>query len=102
MSETKTTNVLDVLGEVSGLGRPTVNSILAEVRANMAKLDACPRHVFVGVFESAIKCKDGLAFQRYLCTRCGGSVDSSAARWYRLGLEHGSGENTGENTQESE
>lgn len=102
MSEAKTTNALDVLGAVSGLGRPAVDSILAEVRANNAKLDACPRHDFVGVADGAIKCKDGLAYQRYRCTNCGGKVDSSAARWYRLGLEHGSGRDNECSTTELE
>lgn len=83
--------VLDALGAVSGLGRPAVDSILVEVRANLAKLDACHRHDFVGVADGAIKCKDGLAYQRYRCTNCGGKVDAHAARWYRLGLEHAKG-----------
>ncbi|MGE5786458.1 MAG: hypothetical protein ACM3ZE_17815 [Myxococcales bacterium] len=86
-------NVLDALGAVSGLGRPAVDSILTEVRANLAKLDACPRHEFAGVKETAAgPAKDGsYLFRDYRCSRCGGKVDSHAARWYRLGLDHAKG-----------
>lgn len=84
-------NVLDVLGSASGLGRPVVDSILTEVRANLAKLDACPRHNFVGVQETAIgPSKDGgWVYRDYRCTNCGGKVDSHAERWYRRGTSDG-------------
>jgi len=66
-------------------------AILTEVRANLAKLDSCQRHEFVGLREGAIRCKDGFAFRDYRCANCGGKVDSHAERWYRRGIEHGKG-----------
>lgn len=66
-------------------------AILADVRANLAKLDACPRHDFVGVKETAIgPSKDGgWVYRDYVCASCGGKVDSHAERWYRRGTSDG-------------
>jgi hypothetical protein len=85
--------VLDALGTVSGLGRPAMDSILVEVRSNLAKLNACPRHEFVGIKETALgQTKDGgWVFRDYRCSNCGGKVDSHAEHWYRRGLEHARG-----------
>lgn len=60
-------------------------AILAEVRVNHAKLDACSRHDFVGMPDGAIRCNNGILYRKYRCTRCDGRVDSHAADWYRLG-----------------
>lgn len=96
MTSRKST-VLDALGSVSGLGRPAVDSILVEVRANLAKLDACSRHEFVGVKETAIgpSKNGGWVYRDFLCANCGGKVDAHAERWYRIGLEHAKGGSNG-------
>lgn len=90
MTSPKST-VLDALGTASGLGRPAVDSILGEVRANLAKLDACPGHEFVGVPEGAMRCKDGFVYRKFRCVHCEGTVDSHAEHWYRRGIEHAKG-----------
>jgi hypothetical protein len=85
--------VLEALGSVSGLGRPAMDSILADVQANLAKLNACPRHDFVGIQETALRqTKDGgWVFRDYRCSNCSGKVDSHAEHWYRRGIEHAEG-----------
>lgn len=56
--------------------------ILAQVRANMAKLDGCSGpHDFQPITEQKFFC-------RYRCTKCQGEVDSHAKIWYAKGLKH--------------
>jgi hypothetical protein len=57
--------------------------VLAEVRANLKILEACPGpHDFQ-------KIDDGKTFgAKWRCSKCGGVVDSSAAAWYTRGLAH--------------
>lgn len=57
--------------------------LLAEVRANRARLESCPgqRHDFV---EHGPK---RVLLQRYVCTRCKGEVDSHARYWFSIGLQ---------------
>jgi hypothetical protein len=71
-------------------------AILADVRANIAKLHGCEHHDFHGIPERAMPCKDGLLYRDYRCSRCGGKVSASDYRWYQRGLEHGA--KTGEVT----
>lgn len=66
-------------------------AIAAEVRANLATLDACSLHEFVGLPEGAMQCKDGLLYRKFRCSKCGGTCDSHALRWYELGLKHAKG-----------
>jgi hypothetical protein len=80
---------IDALGSISGLDRKSMDSILTDVRANLAKLDACTRHEFVGVPECSVKCKDGVLYRNFRCVNCGGTVDFHTEHWYRLGIEHG-------------
>ena len=56
--------------------------ILADVRANGAKLAACQRHEFVS--ESP-----GKMGAKWRCTACGGTVSGTDANWYSLGRKHG-------------
>lgn len=70
---------LGVLGELSGLGRDTAMDIFAQVKANSAKLNACPRHDF-----SPIPPLRQLR-QRYRCEHCGGEVDAHAYHWHEQG-----------------
>lgn len=74
-------NSLDVIGNAVGLTPQTMREILAEVRANQAKLDACPRHDFEALpgdnaFGLAKKCR---------CIHCGGIVDRHAWYWHEQG-----------------
>lgn len=53
--------------------------IMAEVKANMAKLDGCVGpHDFVRMEEKL--------FSKFRCTKCGGVVPGDSAGWYRKGL----------------
>ena len=60
------------------------NKLLEEVRANIKKLDSCPKHDFVPFEEDTKKFTN-----KYECKNCGGTVDNHAFRWYTKGLEHG-------------
>lgn len=57
-------------------------AILAAIRANNAKLQACHRHQFdapPGAHRIGAK---------YTCRHCGGTVDAHAVHWYEQGLSH--------------
>jgi len=56
--------------------------ILAEVKENQLKLEACKHHDFQPI-------TPGLFGTRYKCYACGGEVDGLSARWYAIGLLHG-------------
>lgn len=66
------------LGELTGLGRETMVSLWEEVKANHAKLNACPWHEFEPIMQLATK-------PRYRCLNCGGEVDASAYHWHKQG-----------------
>lgn len=55
--------------------------ILAEVKANIAKLQSCQRHEFDQM--------DGSQFAKFRCRHCGGIARGVEVVWYRRGLEHG-------------
>lgn len=71
-----------VLGELSGLGRSTMVGLWEQVKANQAKLDACPGHEFVPTPRLETQ------RQRYRCKHCGGEVDATSRHWYELGRSH--------------
>lgn len=79
----KTYNALEVLGEVSGVGTDEAKRIFDEVKANLALLDGCPRHVFEP------NKRQGKLVRDYKCKRCGGVLDSINVRWYNRGLVDG-------------
>lgn len=56
-------------------------ALLAEVRANSAKLAACKRHEFQPI-------TPGLFGTRYVCPHCTGTADGVSVLWYNRGLEH--------------
>ena len=57
------------------------NDILAQVKANIAKLQECPKpHDFVPT-------EPGKLGAKYRCSKCGGDLDCVQARWYIRGLE---------------
>lgn len=62
--------------------RDEAHRLLAEVKENHARLDACVAHRF-----SALE--PGKLGSRYRCDVCGGEVDAHAAHWYRTGRLHG-------------
>lgn len=61
----------------------TGKELMQAVKANHAKLDACPGHDFVQTPDSRP------LRSRFACSRCGGTVDGVAWLWYQRGVEHG-------------
>ena len=64
-----------------------VKKVMAEVKANIARLQGCDvPHDF-----KPQSGKDEPTFgEKYKCTKCGGTVDHIAYAWYVKGLKHGS------------
>lgn len=73
---------LDKLSQATGLTRSTMLEVLAEVKANSAKLDACPRHDFEPVPGARVVFGQP---DRYRCRQCGGEVDRHAYYWHEQG-----------------
>lgn len=74
-----THNGVAILADVSGLSRKSVFQISAEVKANHARLKACPGHEFTPI----LPC---VAFnQRYRCIKCAGEVVFHAWHWHEQG-----------------
>lgn len=61
------------------ISKAEAQDILQNVRANHAKLEACPLHDFPLTTR----------FGQVSCTNCGGKTDNLHAMWYRRGLAHG-------------
>ncbi|MFM0608676.1 hypothetical protein PQR05_29520 [Paraburkholderia sediminicola] len=78
-------NGIEALANLTGLPESEVQRIADEVRANLARLNACGAHTFVRI-EPAPPTRP-----KYRCEACGGAVDHHAYRWYALGLEHARG-----------
>jgi hypothetical protein len=96
----KARDIHDVLGAVSGLGRVESKNILAEVRANLKRLDECEGpHEFELVLDTASEAR-----KKHRCRKCGGTIDSTRRAWYDRGLEHGRREvgHVGEQTPPSD
>lgn len=55
--------------------------MLKEVRANIAKLNSCKRHVFDEAPQHSF-------MHRHTCMNCGGKADRLAVFWYNRGIEH--------------
>lgn len=68
-----------VMADLTGLTRKTMTKIAEEVRANHARLEACPYHEFAPILPLV---RMG---QRYLCIECGGEVDALAYHWHQQG-----------------
>jgi hypothetical protein len=62
----KTYDGVAELSRVTGLPRADILSIWAEAKANVAKLDTCPRHRFTS---TPVKLGD-----KFICLACGGTV----------------------------
>lgn len=73
----------DALGKLTGIGCEAMKDLWERVKANQAKLDACPRHEF------EILSQDGKIVartqDRYRCIHCGGEIDSHAHYWHEQG-----------------
>ena len=67
---------------MSTITRAEVKKVFADVQENARVLAACPGHKFLRVEPDRL-------FSKYRCTVCGGTVDTTQARWYERGVEHG-------------
>lgn len=76
-----TYNGVAVMSAVTRLPQAEVQRLWDEVRANHAKLNACPRHDFEPATEALQR--------RRICRACGGWADSVAVSWYERGLRDG-------------
>lgn len=74
-------DTLDTLGQSVGLRRETLFEIWGSVKANSALLEKCTKHDFLAENPSEFGSK-------WVCSACGGKVDSVAAGWYKKGLLH--------------
>lgn len=80
MTTRKTT--LQELARGTGLSPATIAEVFAEVKANHARLDACPGpHTFTADDERLLK-------PTYTCGTCGGTYHGGLY-WYLRGLRHG-------------
>lgn len=71
----------DLMQQLTGIEPAEADSILAEVKANSAKLNACGYHNFVERPGQG----DRVMGKRYVCTECGGEVDHHARYWHEKG-----------------
>jgi hypothetical protein len=74
-----TYNGVTAMAEMTGLRASVVSDLWAEVKANGAKLAACPRHNFAPAVAPHPR--------RRTCEHCGGWVSGTDAHWYERGLE---------------
>ncbi|BCP56251.1 hypothetical protein K32_48680 [Kaistia sp. 32K] len=74
-----TYNGVPALAELTGQSLDEIVALWESVKANRAKLDACPWHEF----EQLITAPPGAG--KYRCRHCDGEVDASAYRWHQLG-----------------
>lgn len=81
MSDNTIQDGLQALSNVSGLPRAEVKSIFSEVKANLAALEACPKHQFEDVTP------EELLRKKFRCTRCGGTIGRQEYNWYQRGLK---------------
>ena len=76
-------DVVHPMSNLSGLDPATVHEIWAQVKANHARLNACPDHHFERTPEST-------EFKaHYRCRNCEGEIDAITHRWYTVGRSHG-------------
>ncbi len=60
-------------------------AIMARIKANRDKLDACPRHLFPPIVGSTNVA--ALFGKKIACTHCGGEIDMVAMNFYIRGYE---------------
>lgn len=92
-SENKT---IHQVGELFGIPSVETTAIIAEVRANSARLEQCPCHDFNLCQDRHTKqfTENPTPWQRFgakwLCAHCGGTVSGQEKLWYERGLAHAS------------
>lgn len=69
-----------------GLTKEDMKNVLAEVKANIARLQGCkvPHD-----FKPTSGKPEATIGEKYECTKCKGRVDHVAYAWYVKGLKHG-------------
>jgi hypothetical protein len=89
-------SALDTISHVTGIGRPAMDAILAEVKENQRILSACqfPHDFSICIDRhSKVPIENPTPAQRFgakwKCSKCGGIVDSMHKIHYNEGLEHG-------------
>lgn len=65
---------IGVMSELTGLSRPELERLADEVKANHARLQACPYHEFVEVER-----------RKYRCQHCCGDVGFTQYVWHERG-----------------
>jgi len=81
------------LSELTGVKPVEIDAILAEIKANTARMENCSRHDFSITLDRRTKqpIENPTPAQRFgakfKCTRCGGIVDGLARIWYDKGLK---------------
>lgn len=76
--------IVDAISRFTGLSKPAMDEIWRQVKANQALLETCKGHDFSQPHE-----KRGQLVVKWKCSKCGGTVDHLAKRWYEMGLKHG-------------
>lgn len=71
----------EVIEQLTGFKPADTESIIAQVKANSAKLRSCGYHDFVEIPTQG----DRVMGKRYHCTACGGEIDHHAYYWHKLG-----------------
>lgn len=70
-----------------GLTKKDMENILAEVKANIARLQGCD---IPHDFKPTSGKPEATIGEKYECTKCKGRVDHVAYSWYVKGIEHAS------------
>lgn len=70
-----TYNGVSALAELAGITLADATSIAEQVKANHAKLTACPYHEFAQLPHRLM----------HICTNCQGEVNDHAYYWHQLG-----------------
>lgn len=65
--------------------------LLAKIKANRDKLDACPGHRFSGEIPGIAEGSIGMLGQKIECLRCKGGMDLVALNYYVRGYEAAGG-----------
>lgn len=75
----------DAIAGAAGVDRREMLEIWEEVKANHARLKACP-----GPHDFSIDLNPARTLgKKWRCSKCGGEVDHIVRDWYLKGLEHG-------------
>lgn len=77
-------DAVDLLSKVSGVDRAEIMEILAGVKANHARLDACAGPHDFSIPERQV----GSLVHEWRCTKCHGTVPTVERSWYLAGLAH--------------